>query len=105
LNVARKLAACGAEGPGSYPGGREATTMGSAAPAVPRAGSSFKVMFLDEAGCRRREPLSACPGGYECLSAALRQAFRTAAAVELKYSGGSMKPHSLNVEPLVRARR
>jgi hypothetical protein len=25
--------------------------------------------------------------------------------VELKYSGGSMKPHSLNLEPLVRARR
>ena len=34
-----------------------------------------------------------------------RNAARTAAAVELKYSGGSMKPHSLNAEPLVRARR
>jgi hypothetical protein len=34
-----------------------------------------------------------------------RKAARTAAAVELKYSGGSMKPHSLNAEPLVRARR
>jgi hypothetical protein len=32
-------------------------------------------------------------------------AARTAAAVELKYSGGSMKPHSLNLEPLARARR
>ena len=34
-----------------------------------------------------------------------RNAARVAAAVELKYSGGSMKPHSLNVRPLVRARR
>ena len=34
-----------------------------------------------------------------------RNAARTAAAVELKYSGGSMKPHSLNAEPLVTARR
>src|SRR5580658_5852732 len=34
-----------------------------------------------------------------------RNAARVAAAVELKYSGGSMKPHSLNAEPLVRARR
>ena len=34
-----------------------------------------------------------------------RNAARVAAAVELKYSGGSMKPHSWNVRPLVRARR
>jgi hypothetical protein len=34
-----------------------------------------------------------------------RNAARTAAAVEPKYSGGSMKPHSWNAEPLVRARR
>jgi hypothetical protein len=34
-----------------------------------------------------------------------RNAARAAAAVELKYSGGSMKPHSLNTEPLVTARR
>jgi hypothetical protein len=34
-----------------------------------------------------------------------RNAVRTAAAVDLKYSGGSMKPHSLNAEPLVTARR
>ena len=45
----------------------------------------------------RRSP--AAPTTYR------RNAARTAAAVELKYSGGSMKPHSLNVEPLVRARR
>jgi|HubBroStandDraft_5_1064220.scaffolds.fasta_scaffold11546_5 hypothetical protein len=32
-------------------------------------------------------------------------AARVAAAVALKYPGGSMKPHSLNAEPLVRARR
>ncbi len=34
-----------------------------------------------------------------------RNAARVAAAVELKYWGGSMKPHSLNAEPLVTARR
>jgi TnsA-like endonuclease N terminal len=34
--------------------------MGSAALAVPGAGSSFEVTFIDEAGCRRREPLPAC---------------------------------------------
>ena len=34
-----------------------------------------------------------------------RNAARTASAVELKYPGGSMKPHSLKAEPLVRARR
>jgi len=34
-----------------------------------------------------------------------RNAARVAAAVELKYSAGLMKPHSLNAEPLVRARR
>src|SRR6202034_2005495 len=30
-----------------------------------------------------------------------RNAARVAAAVELKYSGGSMKPHSRNVRPLL----
>jgi hypothetical protein len=34
--------------------------MESAALAASRAGSSFEVMFIDEAGCRRREPLPAC---------------------------------------------
>ena len=34
-----------------------------------------------------------------------RNAARVAAAVDLKYSAGLMKPHSLNAEPLVRARR
>ena len=34
-----------------------------------------------------------------------RNAARVAAAVELKYSRGRMKPHSLNAEPLVMARR
>ena len=34
-----------------------------------------------------------------------RNAARTAAAVELKYPGGSMKPHSLNATPPARARR
>ena len=34
--------------------------MGLAALAAPRAGSPFEVMFIDEAGCRRREPLPAC---------------------------------------------
>jgi hypothetical protein len=34
-----------------------------------------------------------------------RNAAWVAAAVELKYPGGSMKPRSLNAEPLVRARR
>ena len=34
-----------------------------------------------------------------------RNAAATAAAVALKYSGGSMKPHSLKAEPLVMARR
>ena len=33
---------------------------GSAALTVSAAGSSFDVVFVDEAGCRRREPLSAC---------------------------------------------
>jgi hypothetical protein len=34
--------------------------MGSAALAGPKAALSFEVMFIDEAGCRRREPLLAC---------------------------------------------
>jgi hypothetical protein len=34
-----------------------------------------------------------------------QNAARVAAAVELKYSDGSMKPHSLKFWPLVRARR
>lgn len=34
--------------------------MGSAALAASGAASSFEVMFIDEAGCRRREPLPAC---------------------------------------------
>jgi hypothetical protein len=34
--------------------------MGSAAPAARRADSSFDLMFVDETGCRRREPLSVC---------------------------------------------
>ncbi len=35
---------------------------GSAALAASAAGSSFEVVFVDEEGCRRREPLSACWG-------------------------------------------
>jgi hypothetical protein len=34
--------------------------MGSAVPVARRAGSSFDLMFVDETGCRRREPLSSC---------------------------------------------
>jgi hypothetical protein len=50
------------------------------------------------------------PSGNHRRSAAAPTAYRpnaarTAAAVELKYPGGSMKPHSLNTRPLVRARR
>ena len=48
--------------------------------------------------CRRRAALGLTP-------AYRRNAARTAAAVELKYSGGSMKPHSLNLEPLATDRR
>ena len=47
------------------------------------------------------------PGHRRSLAAPVAyrpNASRTAAAVELKYSGGSMKPHSLNAQPLVRAR-
>ena len=48
------------------------------------------------------------PDHRRCLAAPTayrRNAARTAAAAELKYTGGSMKPHSLKAEPLVRARR
>ncbi len=34
--------------------------MGSAALEAPKAGSSYDVVFVDGAGCRRREPLPAC---------------------------------------------
>lgn len=34
--------------------------MGSAAPVARGADSSFDLMFVDETGCRRREPLSSC---------------------------------------------
>ena len=40
------------------------------------------------------------PPSFRCRTATyLRNAARVAAAVELKYSGGLMKPHSLNAEP------
>ena len=57
-----------------------------------------------------RAPERASVAGLEVVAQARtatyrRNAARTAAAVELKYSGGSMKPHSLNAEPLATDRR
>ena len=56
-------------------------------------------------GWARAAPLTNHRRSVAAPATYLRNAARVAAAVELKYPGGSMKPHSWNVEPLVRARR
>jgi hypothetical protein len=64
-----------------------------------RCGLDGQRVLVEQCGELLRRRSLAAPTTYR------RNAARTAAAVELKYSGGSMKPHSLNGRPLVRARR
>jgi hypothetical protein len=87
-------------------GHRQATTR-SCAPHAPRGSQpcllvNTKTAFASETS---GAPLPSRGRSLAAPSAYRRNAARTAAAVELKYSGGSMKPHSLNAAPLVRARR
>lgn len=61
------------------------------------------VMFQ---GARVRPAMSSGTATGTLAPAAYRRnAALTAAAVALKYPGGSMKPHSLNGEPALTARR